>query len=210
MRLHQVQDRQAQVWGPRGYLACTGRRCSVQGPGASGALSAAQTLCLNSASLRRGVWRLTRLLLKLLPLRRLRGGLALRRLWMPLRLRERLRMTIESRARCLCIKETLICRYRHIQTSIQANTGKYELREKCICACMWWYKSWNVLIFVWMQANTGSDHENVHIFLTIQANTGKYELPNHCIYACMCMHVTCIYQTYRHIWIANRRGYIQI
>ena len=34
--------------------------------GASGALNAAQTLCLNSASLRRGVWRLTRLVLKFL------------------------------------------------------------------------------------------------------------------------------------------------
>ena len=115
------------------------RRRSVRG--ASGALNAAQTLCLNSTSFRRGVWRLMRLLLMLLPLRRLRGGLALRRLWMPLRLRLRLRMTIESRARCRRIKKTLIGRYRHIQTNIQAKTGKYELREKCICACMWQYKS---------------------------------------------------------------------
>ena len=58
----------------------------------SGALNAAQTLCLNSASLWRGVWCLT----WLLPLLRLRGGRALRRLWMPLQLRLRLRMTIES------------------------------------------------------------------------------------------------------------------
>ncbi len=71
------------------------------------------------------------------PLRRLRGGRALRRLWMPLRLQLLLRMIIESRARCRRIKETLIGRYRQIQTNIQANTGKYELPEKCICACMW-------------------------------------------------------------------------
>ncbi len=139
MRLHQVQGRQAQVRGPRGYRTCAGRRHRVRI--ASGALNAAQTLCLNSASLRRGVWRLTRLLLKLLPLRRLRGGRALRRLWMPLRLRLRLRMTIESRACCRSIKETLIGRYRHIQTNIQANTGNYELPEKCICACMWLHRS---------------------------------------------------------------------
>ncbi len=139
MRLRQVQGRQAQVRGPRGYQTCTGRRRRVQG--AAGALNAAQTLCLNSASILRGVWRLTRLLLRLLPLRRLRGGLALLRIWMPLLLRLRLRMTIESRARCRRIKEILIARYRHIQTSKQANTGKYELREKCRCACMWWYKS---------------------------------------------------------------------
>ncbi len=139
MRLHQVQGRQAQVQGPRGYRTCAGRRRRVQGAG--GALNAAQTLCLNSASLRRGVWRLMRLLLKLLPLRRLRGGRALRRLWMPLRLRLRLRMTIESRARCRRIKETLIGKYRHIQTNIQANTGKYKLPEKCICACMWLHRS---------------------------------------------------------------------
>ena len=116
------------------------RRCVR---GANGALNAAQTLCEDSASFRRGMWRLTRLLLKLLPLRRLRGGLALRRLWMPLPvlLRLRLRMTIESRARCRRIKETLIGRYRHIQTNIQANTGKYEFPEKCICACMWLHRS---------------------------------------------------------------------
>ena len=180
MRLHQVQGRQVQVRGPRGYRTCTGRRRRLRG--ASGALNAAQTLCLNSASLRRGVWRLTRLLLKLLPLLRLRGGLALRGLWMPLRLRLRLRMTIESPARCWRIKETLIGRYRHIQTNIQPNAGKCELPKSAyvpVCGC--------------------SDHENVHIFVTIQANTGKYELPNQCIYACMCMYVTCIYQTYRHI-----------
>ena len=62
---------------------------------------------------------------------RLRGGRALRLLWMPLRLRRlrlrlRMRVTIESRARCRRIKETLISRYRHIQTNIQANTGKYR------------------------------------------------------------------------------------
>jgi hypothetical protein len=127
MRLHQVQGHQAQVRGPRGYQTCAGRRRRVQG--AAGALNAAQTLCLNSASFWRGVWCLTWLLLKLLPLLRLRGGRALRWLWMPLRLRLRLRMTIESRARCWRIKETLIGRYRHIQTNIQANTGKYELRK---------------------------------------------------------------------------------
>ena len=141
MQLHQVQGRQAQVRGPRGYRTCAGRRRRARG--ASGALNAAQTLCLNSASLRRGVWRLMRLLLKLLPLRRLRCGLALRWLWMPLPvlLQLRLRMTIESRARCRRIKETLIGRYRHIQTNIQANTGKYELPEKCICVCMWLLRS---------------------------------------------------------------------
>jgi hypothetical protein len=64
-------------------MAFLARRRRRRVRGASGALNAAQTLC-DSASFRRGMWRLTRLLLKLLPLRRLRGGLALRRLWMPL------------------------------------------------------------------------------------------------------------------------------
>ncbi len=46
MRLHQVQGRQAQVRGPRGYRTCAGRRRRVQGAngarrvqGANGALN---------------------------------------------------------------------------------------------------------------------------------------------------------------------------
>ncbi len=172
MRLHYVQGRQAQVRGPRGYRTCAGRRRRARG--ASGALNAAQTLCLNSASLRRGVWRLTLLLLKLLPLHHLRGGRALRRLWMPLRLRLRLRMTIESRARCRRI-------YRNTDRQIQAYTDEYTGKIQAnmnspksayvpVCGCS---DHENVHIFVTIQANTGSDHENVHIFVTIQANTGR-------------------------------------
>jgi hypothetical protein len=70
-------------------------------------------------------------------------------------------------------KQSQILKNVHIFLAIQANTGKYELSVKCICACMWFWRSFkSAYIF----RNTGKYRIGSWKCAYISQYTGKYRI----------------------------------